>query len=50
VLLLREEREEDEGEINISSGSGTGDFEGLIRIEVGQEKTAISVGGCPTKH
>ena len=33
---LKEEREEDEGEINISSGSGTGDFEGLIWIEVGQ--------------
>ena len=30
--------------IKISSGSETGDFEGLIRIEVGQE-TAPSVGG-----
>ena len=30
--------------INISSGSGTGDFEGMLRIEVGQE-TATSVGG-----
>ena len=34
---LKEEREEGEGGIKISSGSGTGDFEGLLRIEVGQE-------------
>ena len=35
VFPLREEREEDEGGINISSGSGAEDFEGLLRIEVG---------------
>ncbi|ETK08267.1 hypothetical protein T231_13610 [Tannerella sp. oral taxon BU063 isolate Cell 6/7/9] len=34
---LKEEREEGEGGINISSRSGTGDFEGLLRIEVDQE-------------
>ena len=38
---LKEEREEDEGGIKISSGNGTGDFEGLIRIEVGQEDNCL---------
>ena len=27
--------------INISSGSGAGDFEGLLRIEVGQEDSCL---------
>jgi len=34
---LKEEREEGKGGIKISSGSGAGDFEGMLRIEVGQE-------------
>ena len=38
---LEEEREEGEGGIKISSGSGTGDFEGLLRIEVGQEDSYL---------
>ena len=41
VLPLKEEREEGEGGIKISSGSGTGDFEGLLRIEVGQEDSYL---------
>ena len=43
LLPLKRERGP-KGGIKISSGSGTGGFEGLIRIEVGQE-TATSVGG-----
>ena len=49
LLPLKEEREEGEGGIKISSGSGAGGFEGMLRIEVDQE-TAPSVGVCPTNH
>ena len=40
VLLSKEERGGRRG-IKISSGSGAGDFEGLIRIEVGQEDSCL---------
>ena len=45
VLSLEGRKRRGRRGINISSGSETGDFEGLIWIEVGQEKTASSVGG-----
>ena len=38
---LKEEREEGKWGIKISSGSGTGDFEGMLRIEVGQEDSYL---------
>ena len=38
---LKEEREEGKGGIKISSGSGAGDFEGLLRIEVDQEDSNL---------
>ena len=41
LLPLKEEREEGEGGIKISSGSEIGDFEGMLRIEVGQEDSYL---------
>ncbi|ETK00567.1 hypothetical protein N425_14135 [Tannerella sp. oral taxon BU063 isolate Cell 2] len=43
-FFLKEEREENEGESRSPLGAEQGDFEGMLRIEVGQE-TATSVGG-----
>ena len=50
---LKEEREEGKGGIKISSGSGAGDFEGMLRIEVGQEDSYLCRwmrGTCNTPH
>ena len=38
---LKEEKEEGKRGIKISSGSGAGDFEGLLRIEVDQEDSYL---------
>lgn len=40
-LSLEGRKKEDEGGIKISSGSGAGDFEGMLRIEVGQEDSYL---------
>ena len=41
VLSLEGRKRRERRVINIPSGSGTGDFEGLIRIEVGQEDSYL---------
>jgi len=41
VLSLEGRKRRERRVINISSGSGTGDFEGMLRIEVGQEDSCL---------
>ena len=53
VLSLEGRKRRERRVINISSGSGTGDFEGMLRIEVGQEDSPLCRwirGTCDTPH